>query len=329
MSHCYESFVAEIRNVRILGPHALALTESNEVVLEQRANKSLRGGVLDAPLRSTLFYSGPLKTLKHFLDRNSSEFSFDNVASLLTGRAIKARPPAYGHWLMEILPRLRGINHYTAVTGIKPKLLVYDDISDWQINSLEVLGYSEDNLIRWKNGQAIIDRYIVPKWPKNEWCEGDISWICSQFEMNLDYERHLQKFSSYIYLSREHIEKRRVSNRTDLMNILSAKGFQSVCPELLSLEEQVALFKGASVVIGPAGSAFNNMIFADETIIIELFGEYFHAWNWELAQILDMEYYALFGESVNSDVRKWHRDFVISCSQLDDLLNQLERDGKI
>jgi hypothetical protein len=327
---CDESFVAEIRNVRILGPHAFAITNDGMILLEQKYNKSLKGGVLDTLLRSTIGYSGLATTIRHLGNSNVPEFSFDCVVSLLTGRREMDRPPAYGHWLMEILPRLRGIEHFTEATGIKPELLVYGDISDWQIKSLKALGYPEDCLIRWKDGRAVVNSYVVPKWPKNEWRLSDIKWMKSQFEKSLDYEEHLQKFSSYIYLSRENIQKRRVSNRNELVTSLSARGFQSVCPEVLSLAEQVAMFKRASVVVGPAGSAFNNLIFAEDIVAIELFSEErFHAWNWELTQLLDIEYYALFGESVNSDVRKWHRDFLISYSEVDDLLNQLEHDGYI
>ena len=46
------------------------------------------------------------------------------------------------------------------------------------------------------------------------------------------------------------------------------RGFEIVCPEELSLEEQVALFAGTGLVIGEYGSGLHNTLFSPPRTIV-------------------------------------------------------------
>jgi hypothetical protein len=59
---------------------------------------------------------------------------------------------------------------------------------------------------------------------------------------------------------------RRSYNQRELIDIASSFGFVTVSPELLPLNEQAALFKGASLIVGASGAAWVGMIFADHPI---------------------------------------------------------------
>jgi capsular polysaccharide biosynthesis protein len=64
-----------------------------------------------------------------------------------------------------------------------------------------------------------------------------------------------------LFVSRR-VTNRTCRNRVDVEEFMSARGFHIVFPELLSLPEQVAMFAGASVVAGFAGSNMFNLMHA-------------------------------------------------------------------
>ncbi|MCQ4333129.1 glycosyltransferase family 61 protein [Natronomonas sp. F2-12] len=322
---CHEPFVAELPNITIFGPHALARTPNRELPLEVKANLRDRGGSFAAMFRSTLRWFGRVNTMKSIIDPGPSDQNFEVAASILTGR--KNTTPAYGHWLVEILPRIRRIKHYQRQTGKNPIILVNPNITDWQIETLELVGVDTSNLIKWEGGQASVDRYVLPMWAKTKWCTSDIDWIREQIANGVDYEKHLDRFSSRIYLSRANMDRRQVTNREQLVDTISDYGFESYSPESMKFAEQVALFKQANIIIGPTGSSFTNIIFSADANIIELFQpENFITWQFELSQVLDHEYHALFGDGVDENdntINPHHQDFCISPDQVTDLLEKI------
>jgi hypothetical protein len=318
---CHEPFVAELPNTTIFGPHALARTSDGKLPLEVKANLRDRGGSFDAMFRSTLRWFGRTNTMKSIIKPGQSDQHFEVAASILTGR--KNTTPAYGHWLAEILPRIRGIKYYQKQSGRIPTILVNPNITDWQIETLELVGIDTSNLKKWEGGQASVDRYVLPMWAKSEWCTSDIDWIRKQIESKVDYEKHLDRFSSRIYLSRDNMDRRQVINRKQVVDAISEYGFESYSPELMTFAEQVALFKSAETIIGPTGGSFTNVIFSDNANIIELFQpEHFITWFFELSQVLDHMYHPFFGSDIDEDptLKSHHQDFIIPAYKLTELI---------
>lgn len=323
---CHEPFVVELPNITIFGPHALARTSDRKLPLEVKSNLRDRGGSFDAMFRSTLRWFGRVSTLRNIIKPGSSGQNFEVASSILTGR--KNTTPGYGHWLVEILPRIRGIKHYQKQKGRNPTILVNPNITDWQIETLELVGVDTSDLIKWEGGQASVDRYVLPMWAKSEWCTSDIDWIREQIENGVEYENHLDRFSSRIYISRENMNRRQVINRGELIDTISEYGFESYCPELMTFAEQVALFKNADIIIGPTGSGLNNVIFSVDANIIELFQpERFPTWHLELSQLLDHKHHALFGDAVDkkSTLKPQHQDFSVSPGKLVELIEAVAR----
>ena len=75
-------------------------------------------------------------------------------------------------------------------------------------------------------------------------------------------------FAKRIFVTRKGTNHRRI-NENELFAVLEPLGFVSVAPELLSIEQQMALFHGAEWIVGGPGAAFTNLLFAspDCTII--------------------------------------------------------------
>jgi capsular polysaccharide biosynthesis protein len=69
--------------------------------------------------------------------------------------------------------------------------------------------------------------------------------------------------SRRLYVSRRGHPMRVMVNEIALEAALIRRGFQIVRPERLSVAEQIRLFAGAEVIVGPTGAGLTNAVFAD------------------------------------------------------------------
>jgi hypothetical protein len=65
-----------------------------------------------------------------------------------------------------------------------------------------------------------------------------------------------------LYLSRKNTQWRKLLNEDAVSAALAARGFEVLYPEEMSLEAQVRMYQGASLVVAPNGSSLLNAIFA-------------------------------------------------------------------
>jgi hypothetical protein len=73
-----------------------------------------------------------------------------------------------------------------------------------------------------------------------------------------------------IFLSRKG-KNRNLINYEEIEGYFEKKGFSIVEPHLLKLEEKVNLFHNASIIVGPFGSAFTNLLFCSKGTKVLLF----------------------------------------------------------
>jgi hypothetical protein len=321
-ARCREPFVAEIRDAVLFGPHAIVKTSNGEFPLEAKANiRGRRLGSFDGMFRSTVYFGG-LKSIETMFRQTEPDQNIEVATSLLTGRVNDT--PAYGHWLLEVVPRVRGIKHYQEQTGRQPTILVNPDIKKWQIELLELVGIETDALQKWQGGATSVRRYVLPMWAKSEWCVSDLEWVRRQIKSSCEYEQHLDRFSPRVFLSREQLDRRRVSNRSELLDALSDYGFETYHPETLSFPEQVALFENAEILIGPSGSSFANIIFSSDMSVVELHppGPLASIFI-ELAQVFGHEYYPVFGRSAGGTqtAENSHQDFTVAPDRVTEVLD--------
>ena len=65
-----------------------------------------------------------------------------------------------------------------------------------------------------------------------------------------------------VYVSRLGIDRRRMTNEAELAAQLSQMGFHIVAPQTMPFDEQVRIFMGARLIVGPYGSGLVNAAFA-------------------------------------------------------------------
>lgn len=83
-----------------------------------------------------------------------------------------------------------------------------------------------------------------------------------------------------IYISRAKRGLRSILNEDLLMEFLSQYGFKKFCLETMSMADKIELFYDAEYVIGAYGAGMANLIFSENTRVVELFPTNFVAPNY-------------------------------------------------
>lgn len=174
----------------------------------------------------------------------------------------------YFHWLIDYLPRLWALK----VDGVPNDipLIVNDDLSDVQRDTLSQLGIDPSRLILKRDNETLhCEQLVIP------------SFLVETGRMSVAVVAFLRRFlagkgpgtgngkeasgSRLVYISRRFAGRRRLVNEDAVEQMLSERGFEVVVAENLSFEDQVALFATARMVAGPHGGGFANIVFAPST----------------------------------------------------------------
>jgi capsular polysaccharide biosynthesis protein len=186
--------------------------------------------------------------------------------------------PNYCHWVMDFLPRLQFYDRRDL------PLLINAQPAPFQRESLQLLGIGPDRLVELEYPGAYRVRDLL--YP---------STCSSVANPRLPFQPHIAAWlrtvyapwcsrrppSRRIFISRSGAKEahdRRLLNDLEIEAVAARHGFEIVACETLSFSEQVKLFSEASVIAGPHGAGFTNMVFAPETArIVELIGPGFEA----------------------------------------------------
>ncbi|AYM85578.1 glycosyltransferase family 61 protein [Pseudoalteromonas agarivorans] len=200
---------------------------------------------------------------------------FNKVVSL-----IRPGDHIYGHWLVDILPRLWLLKEKLETVSDVTIILRWN-VPSFAVNMIKLLGYKEEN-IYFKNK----DEKILSK----------ISYIVSNFRYNQVFHTHYHKYANHlkkvledkiknegligarsyekIFLSRKNWRGKGGKKLRSLLNInevesyLKINGYQVIYPENYTLEEQYLLYSNISTVIAEDGSALHNTIFMGDKVNI-------------------------------------------------------------
>lgn len=132
----------------------------------------------------------------------------------------------------------------------------------------------------------------------------------------------LKKPSRRLFIDRGLAMTRRLSNATEVAELLRLRGFERHTLEGMDFKEQVELFSEATIVVGIMGAAMVNTTFCRErTPVMYLTPE---GWDdpffWDLATVLGHQHAAIYGTSVGD----YHKgDFMIEVAVLDRFVSQL------
>jgi hypothetical protein len=179
----------------------------------------------------------------------------------------------YYHWLAHTAPAVQAIRQRHPAGEIG---LVVPQLSHWQETSLAMLGAS--SLPRFATELGA--QYHFAEMEYYDYVAGRADYSVSALS-----RRAYAGMSAGIkpaagsprrlYIDRTGTTNRRIPNEADLIAALRGRGVHIVRPETLRLDEQVALFRGAGLVIGQMGAGLANIAFcAPGAVVYELLPEH-------------------------------------------------------
>ncbi|MBZ0319442.1 MAG: glycosyltransferase family 61 protein [Anaerolineae bacterium] len=177
-------------------------------------------------------------------------------------------PHNYYHWMVDYLTRLWPL-HESGI--INYKVLVPAKLTSFQTQSLQMLGYSEDDLVPFGQEHWEVDHLLVPSFaPAYRFSPQACQWLRTKLISTLNNVE--EQCPKKVFVSRQLAAKRRVSNEDEIWNsLLKPAGFVRMYSEKMTLAEQAKLFCGADVVISPHGAGLTNILFMRQNaLVVEL-----------------------------------------------------------
>ncbi|MBE0472310.1 MAG: glycosyltransferase family 61 protein, partial [Methyloprofundus sp.] len=200
----------------------------------------------------------------------------------------------YGHWVPEHLLKLKTLVDALGDEAYEISLVLEKKPPDWKLKILRSLGWDDSKIIEWDAEQCLVDRLLCPSYPVPNY-EG-YRWLKKSVFDGLGLHPNRKK-NRRLYLSRNKFGSRMVSNEIELTSCLRGYGFEVLYPETMSVENQLLAFSEAEIILGPHGSAFTNIIFAENANIIEFFGKFVPLGFFCYSKVMGHNYNPLFCES--------------------------------
>ena len=302
-----KDFVYEIENIRLLGPKGIGVTKDG-TILEDSITMPGQGRIKASIQKS--FQNYPLLTMEtlytSFRSSRRASQTVDCGVSLFSGWN------NYYHWILEHLPKLRGIEYYKNKTGVQPIYIIPNDPPSYIQETLELLELNPSNWLEWKPPAIDVKNLVLPSYPEPN--PENLHWLRKNLR-DSTLESNTEKYPDRIYISRKKTPKRRIENERQVVNLLKNFDFERVYAGELSVKEQITLFSKADKVIAPHGAGLTNMIWGDEMTIFEIHNDVVRDHYYVLAKNLGHEYVPIQGES--TEVNKINSNLIVDVEQLE------------
>ena len=313
-------FVCELKDAEIIGKYPVAFDKNRSLVLETTLPRF-------TSIEVHVAHNVSIKTIVASQIGNRNREQPIETACILTNPWSNN----FWHWTVDTLTQLEGVEYYQQQTGIRPKLIVEPNLRSWQKTSLELLGYQEKDLIIWQDYKRTVNKLIIPSFRRSyEEMHGEISvsacqWLKNKILSNISsLESDSLCLSPKVFISRRKALGRRIANEKEVLEALEPLGFVAYILEEMSYLEQVKLFAQAKVIIAPHGAGLTNLIFADNPIILELFGAYVGREFANLARGMGFKYGCLGCPPPRGEVRQKDGDMIVDVKQMQNLLAMMQ-----
>ena len=198
----------------------------------------------------------------------------------------------YGHWLLEMMPKLFAIR-LLVDKGIKGAIILPLGAPQFVLNFLNLI--VPDVAVKWfdpTSQHVAVRTLICPSmynihYHYNLAINASLDALVSQVGLadspaKTDQRSISSKLLSHfvplsqgarrprptrLFISRTGLgpSYRVMANQTEIESIAREKGFMIVHPELMTLSQQIRLYAGADIIAGEFGSGMHNSLFAKST----------------------------------------------------------------
>lgn len=173
----------------------------------------------------------------------------------------------YFHWLCEVLPRLQ----LARQAGVEQAdAYVVDNYKPFHRQALELLGISADKVIEPHEGLMIqADRLIVPSLASA--AARRRLGFCLQTQAARGTAGQHSQPARRLHISRRLAKNRSLGNDAEVAALLARYDFETHCLEEYTLEDQIRLFRDASIIVGLHGAGLSNILLPQRpTSVIEI-----------------------------------------------------------
>ena len=196
----------------------------------------------------------------------------------------------YYHWVVETLTRL-----FAYPENERPRLIVNSPLAPWQLESLHLMGFRDDELLFLDDGYHRFETLYFPSHiginPLT------LNWLRDQL-----LPKTRPQPSKRLYVSRRLATRRRVLNENELEPVLLEHGFTFVDLEKFSFAEQVSTFAEAEIVVAIHGAGLTNMVWAPPNCkIMEIMDpNHVSLMYYVLSEVLGQRYWYCGGEATGT-----------------------------
>lgn len=250
-----------------------AVVEHVEALLYRIADVSITGS-------ETLMFAGPHTLLR--LDSSQKEIALRKVRRPIAWRARHMDGPILplggrgtgnrGHFLCEHLPRLL-LARECLGASFPLKMLLTPGHAAWQTEYLVRLGEDPANVVEGSRGTVFCPEVLfVPNLSTGSIVDlyepGVYREIARRFKSGLPLRRGERR----LFVTRKDAPSRRLSNEDEVFAALRSAypGLELVSMSGMSLQQQVALFSKAQLVVGAHSQAFHNVLYCERALTIQL-----------------------------------------------------------
>ena len=178
----------------------------------------------------------------------------------------KQPQPVFGHWLGEQLPQLRGIEGIFSKFDISCPLIVNKNPKDWQIESLELMGYKKDDLYEFTQeglrvGEIIISSLRNVNSRQTEFDPKARKWAAKRLQSNFEKLNFEEYNKENISLFRQNENNRRISNYKDVKKVIFENQYYEIKIENQSLFNSAKNFFFAKNYLAIYGSGILRIMF--------------------------------------------------------------------
>jgi hypothetical protein len=217
----------------------------------------------------TFKYINPLKKLKQVEEAISIRYFWRN----------------YHHFFFDALPQLFLANrlnipkHIPVIIPISASKLHYVQsfiLLNEQLNERPIIWQKSDEYIRVKKKTYLLKEFQFS-------IEAIEHTLNSFYDVSFRKNKGVRK----IFLTRSAAHLRSIKNSSDVENFMAQKGFEIICSDEMSLEEQMHIFSSTSEVVAVHGAGLTNIIFriGRPLKIVEIMPEGYEPKHYEMLSI--------------------------------------------
>lgn len=223
----------------------------------------------------------------------------------------------YGHWLLDILPRL----HVLSLSDHFDKPIYFNHVPEWSWIFLNSFGIDRRRIRPHPSRFFKPRRAIVPTSSKSGYRLGveAMKKAWARVERPGRVELPSDCIGEKVFLSRRGWAGARSSfdNISDLEDLAESRGYKIVRPEKLSVVQQIRVMQNARFVMGEDGSALHNVIFSEPGLRLGVLSlpERANLWHLSICHVMGHRAAYCYGQSDQS---------IIGLQKLDDFIDVLE-----